>query len=517
MAGGGQVCTYNDITERKRSEEGMAEKEAQLRSVLDNLSGGIRYVDRDRNNVFFNAQYCELYDFPGDLLKIGDSVRTENLYQAKRGDLGAGDADALADAWLEKLPVHVEPQSWERTTVHGRTLQVNSTPTPTGGIINIVTDITERKQLEEKLRQSHDLFSRAFQSNPNLMALVDSSTGEHVDVNEAFLDTLKFSREEVFGKTPLELNHWADIRDRDRILKEHSEHGRVRDFVGQLKAKDGTLVDCSFSTDPIKMDRLKLVLWTVIDITERKRGEEALRVATLEAEQSNKAKSDFLATMSHELRSPLNAIIGFSAMIRDQMFGPKKDDVYAEYGADIFNAGHHLLRLINDLLDLSKIEAGKLELNFENLDIEEAVMGSIRIIEPVAARSDVDVRAELDKNLPLLTADRRAFDQIVLNLLSNAIKFTPQGGRVSVRGSTNGKKTSLVIVDTGIGIKPDDIEKVLSPWGQITDPMTTDAKGSGLGLPIVKSLVELHGGKFALKSKVGKGTTVTVTLPNAGP
>ena len=135
----------------------------------------------------------------------------------------------------------------------------------------------------------------------------------------------------------------------------------------------------------------------------------------------------------------------------------------------------------------------------------------------MAARSDIDVRTELDKNLPPLTADRRAFDQIVLNLLSNAIKFTPQGGRVTVRGSSNGKKTTLVIAYTGIGIERQHIDLVMKPWGQVTDLMMTEAKGSGLGLPIVKSLIELHGGKRAIESKVGKGTTVTVTLPNAGP
>ncbi|WP_419904685.1 PAS-domain containing protein [Kiloniella sp.] len=392
MPGGGQICSYIDITVRKLAEEQMVEKEAQLRAVLDNIPGGIRYVDKDRRYVFFNAQYCELYDFPDGLLKIGDTVRIENLYQAKRGDFGEGNPEALADTWIEKLPVLVTPQNWERKTIHGRVLEVHTTPTPSGGVINVVTDITKRKKAVEELR----------------------------------------------------------------LAKES-------------------------------------------------------------AELANRSKSDFLAAMSHELRTPLNAILGFSTMIKDQMLGPKKEAVYAEYGADIFNSGRHLLRLINDLLDLSKIEAGKLELDVSVLDVRKSIQDNLRTIDPLAKRSDVIIETDIEDNLPLLKADQRAFDQIILNLLSNAIKFTPEGGCVTVRASNEDTSTKLVIADTGIGIEQEYLEKIMKPWGQIIDPLRIDIKGSGLGLPIVKSLVELHCGTISLESEVGIGTTITVLLPNAGP
>ena len=244
---------------------------------------------------------------------------------------------------------------------------------------------------------------------------------------------------------------------------------------------------------------------------------EELRKAKESAELANRSKSDFLAAMSHELRTPLNAIIGFSTMIKDQMLGPNKATVYAEYGTDIFNSGRHLLRLINDLLDLSKIEAGKLELNFDRLDPKKAIMDNIRTIDPIAARSEVELKTDFEDNLPPLHADQRAFDQIVLNIMSNAIKFTPPGGTVNVSVSAGPDNTRITVSDTGIGIEPEDLDKVMKPWGQIIDPLKADHKGSGLGLPIVKSLIDLHGGELSLESEVGTGTTITITLSNFGP
>lgn len=252
-------------------------------------------------------------------------------------------------------------------------------------------------------------------------------------------------------------------------------------------------------------------------VIERRIVDQQLRTAMEEAEAANQLKSEFLTHMSHELRTPLNAIIGFSTMIKDQLLGTSKNSAYKGYGEDIYNSGHHLLKLIDDLLDLSKIEAGKFDLEFDRLDVHEAVLETLRTVDPMASQSDVTIQAELEENLSPLTADRRALDQILLNLLSNAIKFTPSGGRVTVRGSNTGGSTCLVIADTGIGIEPRDISTVMSTWGQVANPMMAGGGGAGLGLPIVQSLVKLHGGKFDIESKVGMGTTATVTLPNAGP
>ena len=235
--------------------------------------------------------------------------------------------------------------------------------------------------------------------------------------------------------------------------------------------------------------------------------------ARKKAETASRAKSHFLANISHELRTPLNAVLGFAEVIRDRLFG---DDVarYAEYAANIHVSGSHLLGLINDVLDLSKIEAGKLELVPERFDLAQDLGEAFRFVEPQAARKNVELVREIPESMNVV-ADKRALRQIAVNLLANAVKFTPQGGNVtlSLRRDQGGDVT-LSVSDTGIGIRPEDMPRVLETFGQGRHDVTpTDEHGTGLGLAIVKSLIEAHGGRIGIESRLGEGTTVTVTLP----
>ncbi len=236
--------------------------------------------------------------------------------------------------------------------------------------------------------------------------------------------------------------------------------------------------------------------------------------AQWKAEAANRAKSEFLANMSHELRTPLNAVLGFSEIIRDRTFGDAALDRYAEYGEHIHFSGRHLLGLIGDILDLSKIEAGKREIEETNVDLVAQAKDALCFVEPQAARKELDLR--LDAPSPAtVRADERALRQIMVNLLSNAVKFTQQGGTVTLRLSPGvGGGVAIAVADTGIGIKPEELGKVLERFGQARhDIATTQESGTGLGLPIVKGLTELHGGTVMIESTLGKGTTVTVELP----
>jgi two-component system, cell cycle sensor histidine kinase PleC len=247
--------------------------------------------------------------------------------------------------------------------------------------------------------------------------------------------------------------------------------------------------------------------------------ETALSDATLarkRAETASRAKSQFLANMSHELRTPLNAVLGFSEVIRDRLFGDDAMPRYAEYAANIHASGSHLLGLINDVLDLSKIEAGKLELQPEHFDLAHDLSEALRLVEPQAARKNVELAREAPETLDVF-ADKRALRQIAVNLLANAVKFTPQGGhvRLSLRRESNGD-VALAVSDTGVGIRPEDMARVLETFGQGRHDVTPpDEHGTGLGLAIVKSLIEAHGGRISIESTLGEGTTVTVTLPQA--
>ena len=250
------------------------------------------------------------------------------------------------------------------------------------------------------------------------------------------------------------------------------------------------------------------------DVTELKGRELDLLEAIEQTEFANRAKSEFLANMSHELRTPLNAVIGFSEMISSEMFGPIGHPRYKEYAEDIHASGTHLLGIISELLDLSKIEAGKTEIEECDLIAADVVDSAVRLVADRAEAAAVELTSHVADDLPRLRADERAVKQILLNLLSNAIKFTPAGGKVTTWVGLDAKRRFVLSVsDTGIGIAENDIGQAMAPFGQIENSLTRTHVGSGLGLPLVEGLVGLHGGTFELASEIGVGTTATVRFP----
>jgi signal transduction histidine kinase len=230
------------------------------------------------------------------------------------------------------------------------------------------------------------------------------------------------------------------------------------------------------------------------------------------AEQASRAKSDFLANMSHELRTPLNAIIGFSEVINTGMFGPLSVR-YREYGGYVLNSGVHLLALINEILDLSRLEAGKLELQDQDVDLSFVVRDALRLVEAQAEKSKIHLSEAMRGDIPLIRGDERRLRQILINLLANAVKFTPEGGRVRVSIFRRDAELAIEVSDTGIGMAPEQIPKALEPFGQIESKVSGKYEGTGLGLPLAKRLIELHGGTLTIESKPNAGTRVTVTVP----
>ena len=250
------------------------------------------------------------------------------------------------------------------------------------------------------------------------------------------------------------------------------------------------------------------------ELERHEKTEARLRRSTKELEAANRAKSDFLANMSHELRTPLNAIIGFSNMLRTEVFGELTNPKQREYVDDIHNSGKHLLELIKDILDVSALEAGKVELHETDLHLPDLVEQTCRLVMARAAEKGVLLRTEAPGNLPALHADERRLKQVLLNLLTNAIKFTPEGGEVVLAvHMTPLRNMSITVTDTGIGMDKDEVEKAMTMFGQIDSPFSRAEEGTGLGLPLSKGLVELHGGSLIIASKKDAGTRVTVQLP----
>ena len=265
------------------------------------------------------------------------------------------------------------------------------------------------------------------------------------------------------------------------------------------------------------MSQIGLQLGRVI---ERQRAEDALRKWTEEltrardeAKSADIAKSAFLTTMSHELRTPLNAIIGFSEMMSSEIFGKLGHARYHEYAGHIFSSGTHLLGLINEILDISKLDAGYLELLDETIDLEKLLTGCIETVAPLAQKAGLRLSLDCEPVLPALRGDQKRLRQILLNLISNAIKFTPEAGEVRISASCSNGIPIVRVRDTGIGMAPEDIPRALERFGQIDSTLARKYEGTGLGLPLAKKLTELHGGRLEIDSMIGMGTTVSVILP----
>jgi signal transduction histidine kinase len=264
-------------------------------------------------------------------------------------------------------------------------------------------------------------------------------------------------------------------------------------------------------------DKLAAILERCFDVIEyRQRSDasyETLLRAKEAAEAANRAKSEFLATMSHELRTPLNAIIGFSEVIMRGVLGPIGNETYQSYIQDIHSSGRHLLDIINDILEFSKAEAGKLDLIESEVEVQEAIVALLRLTGPRARDAGLEIMEHIPADLPRLWCDERKLKQMLLNLLSNAVKFTPSGGRIEVSARCDESGFTITVRDTGVGIAKSNLPRVLQPFVQVENSLGRRYEGTGLGLTLVKSMIELHDGELELESELGKGTTVRLVFP----
>ena len=289
--------------------------------------------------------------------------------------------------------------------------------------------------------------------------------------------------------------------------------GMAQIIEWHCKANSGALFWTEISIRYTEIGQIPAIVAIVRDITERKRLSEELKTALVAASEANKAKSTFLATMSHELRTPLSAIIGFSDLMLAQTMGPLGDPRYREYIGDIHRSGLQLLGLINDLLDLARIDAGKVNLVERSVSLRHVITEACRMVELQAKKSNLSVVIGFPSDPPLVFGDEQRIMQIALNLLSNAIKFTPENGTIRIQVEESAGELLLKVSDTGIGIAAKDLPKALERFGQVDSSLSRKHNGTGLGLPLVKKLIELHGGSLTIKSKVGVGTVVTVSFP----
>lgn len=339
-----------------------------------------------------------------------------------------------------------------------------------------------------------------------------------IKVNDSFVRIYGWSRNDLIGSDFIDIIS-PDERDLARANHEEFIQGGIRSS-GEMKLsrKNGTIANVLFTTATLELSqRRRFQVTTIMDITLRKQMEQSLRVAKEQADSANRAKSAFLANMSHELRTPLNAILGFSEMMIKGTFGPIGHAKYGEYLDDIHMSAKHLLEIINEVLDMSKIEAGKVDLDEQEIDITGLVDSVVRIMANRAFNNGLEIKEFVPSDIPILYADPRLVRQILINLITNAIKYTQKSGVIEVIARLNDDGEMLLVVkDNGVGIPKDRIKDAMQPFGQINDPtQTNNQQGTGLGLPLTKAMAELHGGKLWLESDTGQGATVTITFPKA--
>jgi PAS domain S-box-containing protein len=325
------------------------------------------------------------------------------------------------------------------------------------------------------------------------------------------LDLFGISGEEVSSMDARRV--FADEEMRERLSETAAGTRQRGPIEARLMRPDGQIIWAHISAALVRFQGLPAFLIALQDVTVRRREAEALREARDQATAASRSKSEFLANMSHELRTPLNAIIGFSEALERELFGPVGSPRYREYAEDIHDSGVHLLNLINDILDLSKIEAGHFKLHEDEADLDAVVASACRIVRHRAQQAAITIETALPSPAVGLVADERALKQILINLISNAVKFSEDRSTVRIEAVVRGEGLRIAVIDQGIGIAAEDIPKALAPFTQIDGTLSRAHEGTGLGLPLAKHLTELHGGELIIESEPGVGTAVYVDLP----
>jgi signal transduction histidine kinase len=493
----------------------LPEADSIIADVLDQLSEGFVLFDDFDRFVFCNETYRGFYWTVADLLVPGTLFETIVRTSHERGQF-APSAEPAETLVANRMKLHASQFCvHEQELCDGRWLRIVERRLANGWVLGSRTDITELKAREQALHKTEQHFRDALGGLQEGFALFDAND-RLVLWNQRYRELFPLIPDLITpGARFADLICGAAYRGQNVEALENPEEwiadrlAAHRNATGSFEHQfsDGRHV---WVTERRTADGLTMS--TYVDITTLKLREQELRNAKIAAEEASGAKTDFLAKMSHELRTPLNAVIGFSDTMRMELLGPIGNPRYREYLNDIYESGNYLLSLVNDLLDLSKIEASQMQLAERTVELATLIGSCRRMVEQRAEAQNIQLTFSIPTDPPVVRADENALKKIVINILANAVKFTPPGGTVAVRCDTDGAgEVVLSVADTGAGIAEADLERVMQPFVQLQTG--AEHSGTGLGLPIARALAELHGGSLNLASTVGVGTTVTLRLP----
>ena len=493
----------------------MQEAEHNSRAMIDSISDVILECDNRGNITFLNKAWHGLTGFEVEQSigqKLSQLIHPNDQEQIDK------DFQALIDGGLKNIhfftQVRLIDGGFKAVELYVKLVShVGSNATR---IIATLSDIEERRKVERALsdaeKKYRDIVQRAAGGIFQLTA-----EGLYLSVNPSMARILGYESPDGMLREVKNANEqlYVDFAARRSFYEALLHANDVKSHEVQMRRKDGEVIWVNETVRAVTDDagQLLFIEGSIEDVTKRKESDLAINEAKVHSDLANRAKSEFLSNMSHELRTPLNSIIGFSEMIKNEVFGPIGKKEYFDYAADIHNSGQKLLRVINEILDISKIEAGERHLNEGVVNIQNTVDSALHLLENKIENGQMTITKSLD-GIPDVIGEELAFKQILVNLLSNAVKYTPDKGRITISGHV-GRQNGLhiSITDTGVGLDEFEIQKALSPFGQVDNDLARSGSGTGLGLTLVDALVKLHGGEFELFSQKGIGTTATIIIP----
>lgn len=526
------------------AEDTLATATHKLEKALDRGRCGLWDWDVASGSIFWSRSMFDILGLPAraEMMSFGDV--SDRLHPDDRTLYEVADALLEGEDKTLDMEFRMAHADGHWVWLRARAELVDQAGADTPHLVGIAMDVTDQKlaaerteQADLRLRDAIENISEAFVlwDADNKLVMCNGKYREFHQLTEtATRPATPYDKVIAAAKQPVVRtrvqgrNAPKPLKTKGGSFEAQLEDGRWLN-INERRTRDGGFVSVGTDITPLKTHEVALtrnekkLMSSVADL-EASRAQleqqaqqlvdlaEKYAMEKTRAEAANRSKSEFLANMSHELRTPLNAVIGFSEIMEQAIFGPLGAEKYQEYASDIRRSGQYLLDVINDILDMSKIEAGRLRLEFEQCDVSKLAEDCFKIIAPRAGDEKIDISANVKPKLKL-EADGRALKQILLNLLTNAVKFTPEGGSVSLEVEPRGDQMRFVITDTGIGIAEEDIEKLGRPFEQVATQFSKPHDGSGLGLAISRSLIELHGGVLDIDSEPGKGTAVSFTLP----
>lgn len=521
----GLLAPIAGIAGRKRLKDERQREAAYLEATFENMSEAIAMVDADLKMVAWNQKFVELFRLPPALTRPGVPFEDIVRFGAELGEFGAArDIDALVRTRMESVK-RLEPRQFERKRPDGTVIEVRDRPLPDGGFVALYIDVTERKRAEEARL---DAIRREHQAEQRLIEAIDSSSEGIIvyDAEERFVvcnsryrrfypDTADLHRPGVKYEDILRA---AVARGQFHLSPDVDREAFIQDRLARFRNPGEPIVRQIASGRWVQISERRTPEGGLIsvrtDITALKERETELIGSMEAAEAASRAKTAFLANISHELRTPLHAVLGLAEIMRDNPDEAASLGTYREYAKLIHDSGSHLLDLINDVLDMSKIEAGRYDLAEEKLSLISVAEACTAIVGQAAQDRGLQIVNRLDSRLPSVRGDVRAVKQVVLNLLSNAVKFSHAGGAVVISGGRDASGgVTFSVSDTGVGIAAEHLPRITEPFWQGDDSHTRRYEGTGLGLAISKRLMELHGGTIRVQSTKDVGTMVEIWFP----